>query len=212
LQVREPSVEVLEENGLIPIRTNAPPEFESVLRPFEPQAVEAENRKDHPLINAKSWHALTLPIDDESSHIYDETADDGSNSSYARSPVGYDNVDQFRAKRRASEVSTASAYSASSRASTSSKRQRGNVIQDMENRISELKEQNAELRSHLTDVTERAVEMERQRLEMVQDMTNKLQTMSPSCSFEEREEIQKMLDVYVDNFADYGLQRKKEVE
>jgi hypothetical protein len=85
------------------------------------------------------------------------------------------------------------------------KRQR-EKIQDLEDKAKMLMAENAELRTHLTDLSTRAVDMERQKTEMLNTMSEKVargDTGSP--------ELVGMLRRYGELFAEYGACRQKEV-
>jgi hypothetical protein len=85
------------------------------------------------------------------------------------------------------------------------KRQR-QKLQDLEDKAKMLMAENSELRSHLSDLSTRAVDMERQKTEMMNMMVDRLARGDNGSP-----ELVGMLRKYGELFAEYGTCRQKEV-
>jgi chromosome segregation ATPase len=83
-------------------------------------------------------------------------------------------------------------------------------MEEVQKRIESLRFQNAELKDHLQNVTQRTTEVQTKRIEMERAMTAKLKEMKSIA--DSSNELEVLLHKFVDLYADYGSYRQKEVE
>lgn len=91
---------------------------------------------------------------------------------------------------------------------TGKKRQRGE--EDIENRVNELRAENADLQAHLLNVTQRTTEVQKQRTEMEKRMHAKLMEIGERDD-SDQSELAELVKEYTDIYADYGKCRQREV-
>jgi regulator of replication initiation timing len=92
----------------------------------------------------------------------------------------------------------------------SSKKRIRESVDDLESRVKELKAENAELRAHLLNVTQRTTEVQKQRVAMERLMASKLFEVENNNSSDQTE-LAEIVRQYTDLYADYGKCRQREV-
>jgi hypothetical protein len=84
-------------------------------------------------------------------------------------------------------------------------------VDDLESKLKALQEENSELRSHLTDMTQRALQMEQQKAEIQKLMNDKVSQIGGDAHDTEQNDISNLWTRYKDVFSDHGSSRQKEV-
>lgn len=95
-------------------------------------------------------------------------------------------------------------------ASSSSKKRPRESIEDLENRVKELRAENEDLHTHYLNVTQRTTEVQKQRAEMEKMMDIKLSEIGDR-NDGDQSELAKIVKQYTDLYADYGKCRQREV-
>lgn len=83
-------------------------------------------------------------------------------------------------------------------------------LDDLENRVKELRAENADLHAHLLNVTQRTTEVQKQRVAMERLMASKLSDI-PDKDDLSQQELADLVKQYTDLYADYGKCRQREV-
>ncbi len=83
-------------------------------------------------------------------------------------------------------------------------------LDDLENRVKELKAENADLHAHLLNVTQRTTEVQKQRVSMERLMATKLGEIDDRKDADQAE-LAEIVKQYTDLYADYGKCRQREV-
>jgi predicted nucleic acid-binding Zn-ribbon protein len=81
-------------------------------------------------------------------------------------------------------------------------------LDDMEQRVTELREENERLKSHLVNVTQKKADLRRQKTAMQMEM---YRLFSSESSPENHYRLYKLLQEYTELNGDYGASRQKEV-
>lgn len=118
-----------------------------------------------------------------------------------------DEISRGNGKKRKRDGNAAS----TSKGDPSKKKRQRERVEDLEDRVKALHDENAELRSHLKDMTQRTIEMDLQRAEMERLMVEKVSQIGDAEDTEHKD-IAALLRRYRDIFSDYGSSRQKEVK
>jgi regulator of replication initiation timing len=82
-------------------------------------------------------------------------------------------------------------------------------LDDLEERVKELRKENSDLQAHLLNVTQRTTEVQKQRVSMERLMASKLSEAQGKDDSET--ELSEIVKQYTDLYADYGKCRQREV-
>jgi hypothetical protein len=117
---------------------------------------------------------------------------------------------ELRAKKELQKVKASTPRELDKKGSKIPRKRPRESLDDLENRVKELRAENADLHAHLLNVTQRTTEVQKQRIAMERLMASKLSD-TPDKNEMSQQELADLVKQYTDLYADYGKCRQREV-